>query len=81
MTDTLEESMARYILYYTDKNGKENSINFISGLNAEDEFYELMEDDDIVSARIDYIYTKDGKPKRDQEFTRDESGKAVVKIN
>ncbi len=83
MTDTLEEGFltdARYILYYTDKNGEEKSIGFISGLNAEEEFYRLMDDENIISAKIDYVYTKDGKPKLDQEFTRDESGKAVVKF-
>ena len=83
MTDTLEEGFltdTRYILYYTDKNGKEESIDFISGLNAEDEFYKLMDDENIVSAKVDYVYTKDGKPKLNMSFTRDESGKADVKF-
>ena len=73
------ESMARYILYYTTKDGKENSIGFLSGLNAEDEFYELMDDDNVVSAKIENIYYV---PKGvEAEFTRDENGKADVKIN
>jgi len=83
MTDTLEEGFLtddRYILYYTNKNGEENSIGFISTYNAEDEFYRLMDDENIVSARIDYVYTKDGKPKLSMEFTRDESGEADVKF-
>ena len=72
------ESMARYILYYTTKDGKENSIGFISGLNAEDEFYELMDDDNVVSAKIENIYYV---PKGVQtEFTRDENGEANVKL-
>ena len=72
------ESMARYILYYTTKDGKENSIGFLSGLNAEDEFYELMDDDNVVSAKIENIYyvTKGVQT----EFTRDENGKANVKL-
>jgi hypothetical protein len=83
MTDTLEEGFLtdnRYILYYTNKNGEEKSIGFLSGLNAEDEFYRLMDDENIVSAKIDYVYTKDGKPKLSMEFTRDESGEADVKF-
>ena len=73
------ESMARYKLHYTTKDGKENSIDFISGLNAEDEFYELMDDDNVVSAKIENIYYV---PKGvEAEFTRDENGKADVKIN
>ena len=72
------ESMARYILYYTTKDGKENSIGFLSGLNAEDEFYELMDDDNVVSAKIENIYYV---PKGVQtEFTRDENGEANVKL-
>ena len=71
---------ARYKLYYTTKDGKENSIGFISGLTAEDEFYELMDDENIVSAKIDYVYTKSGKPELSMEFTRDESGEANVKF-
>ena len=71
---------ARYKLYYTTKDGKENSIGFISGLTAEDEFYELMDDENIVSAKIDYVYTKSGKPELSMEFTRDENGKADVKF-
>lgn len=83
MTDTLEEGFLtddRYILYYTNKNGEEKSIGFLSGLNAEDEFYRLMDDKNIVSARIDYVYTKSGKPELSMEFTRDESGEADVKF-
>ena len=83
MTDTLEEGFLtddRYILYYTNKNGEEKSIGFLSGLNAEDEFYRLMDDENIVSAKIDYVYTKSGKPELSMEFTRDESGKADVKF-
>jgi len=83
MTDTLEEGFLtddRYILYYTNKNGEEKSIGFISTYNAEDEFYRLMDDENIVSARIDYVYTKSGKPKLSMEFTRDESGEADVKF-
>ena len=71
---------ARYKLYYTTKDGKENSIGFISGLNAEDEFYRLMDDKNIVSAKIDYVYTKSGKPELSMEFTRDENGEADVKF-
>jgi hypothetical protein len=70
----------RYILYYTNKNGEEKSIGFISGLNAEDEFYRLMDDENIVSAKIDYVYTKSGKPELSMEFTKDESGEADVKF-
>ena len=83
MTDTLEEGFLtddRYILYYTNKNGEEKSIGFISTYNAEDEFYRLMDDENIVSARIDYVYTKSGKPELSMEFTRDESGEADVKF-
>ena len=83
MTDTLEEGFLtddRYILYYTNKNGEEKSIGFISGLNAEDEFYKLMDDENIVSAKIDYVYTKSGKPELSMEFTRDESGEGIVKF-
>ncbi len=72
------ESMARYILHYTTKDGKEKSIDFISGLNAEDEFYELQDDDNVISAKIENIYYD---PKGVQaEFTRDENGKAIVKL-
>jgi hypothetical protein len=81
--DDIEEGFLtddRYILYYTNKNGEEKSIGFISGLNAEDEFYRLMDDENIVSAKIDYVYTKSGKPKLSMEFTRDESGEADVKF-
>ena len=72
------ESMARYILYYTTKDGKENSIGFLSGLNAEDEFYELMDDDNVVSAKIENIYYVQKGVQA--EFTRDENGKADVKL-
>ncbi len=72
------ESMTRYILSYTTKDGKEKSMGFLSGLNAEDEFYELKNDDNVISAKIENIYYTPKGVK--SEFTRDENGEAIVKI-
>ena len=68
----------RYVLHYTTKDGKEESMDFISGLNAEDEFYKLQDDDNVISAKIENIYYD---PKGVQaEFTRDENGEVSTKI-
>lgn len=85
MAGTIDEQMklsdlarARYILHYTTKDGKEESIEFISGLNAEDEFEKLQDDDNVISAKIENIYYD---PKGVQaEFTRDENGEVSTKI-
>ena len=68
MADTLEENMFRvnHRLSYIKKDGEEKSIDFISGLNAEDEVYELMNDDDFVSAKIEYMV--DGEVKSVERY-------------
>jgi len=68
----------RYILSYTTKDGEEKSRGFLSGLNAEDAFYELTDDDNVISAKIENIYYTPKGVK--SEFTRDENGEAIVKI-
>jgi len=77
---SVKESMARYRVSYTKKDSSKVSIDYISGLNAEDEFYELMNDDDIISAKVEYV-GGDENWEEESTWTRGDDGKVDVKIN
>ena len=72
------ESMAKYRVSYTNKDGKEDSIDFIGALNAEDEFYELMDNDEIISAKTEFIGGDEAKV--ESTWSRDENGKVSIKL-
>jgi len=76
---SVKESMARYRVSYTKKDSSKSSIDYISGLNAEDEFYELMNDDNIISAKVEYIGGDEYE--NESTWTRGDDGKIDVKIN
>ena len=72
------ESMAKYRVSYTKKDSSKDSIDFIGALNAEDEFYELMDDGNIISAKIEFIGGDEAKV--ESTWTRDKDGKVSVKF-
>ena len=75
---SVKESMARYRVSHTKKDSSKFSQDFIGGLNAEDEFNELVEKDDIASAKLEYI----GKdvPEVEMTMTRNDDGEAIVTL-
>ena len=73
------ESMARHRVSYTKKDSSKDSIDFIGGLNAEDEFYELMDNDEIVSASLEML--RGDKMEVVDTWSRDENGKVSVKLD
>ena len=50
----------------------------IGGLNAEDEFYELMDNDEIVSASLEML--RGDKMEVVDTWSRDENGKVSIKL-
>lgn len=75
---SVKESMARYRVSHTKKDSSKFSQDFIGGLNAEDEFNELVEKDEIASAKLEYI----GKdvPEVEMTMTRNDDGEALVTL-
>lgn len=67
------ENMVKYRVSHTKKDSSKSSIDFIGGLNAEDEFYELMDDDNIISAKVEYIGGDEVKVT--DTWSRDKDGK------
>ena len=76
---SVKESMAKYRVSYTKKDSSKVSIDYIGGLNAEDEFYELMDDDNIISAKVEYIGGDEAKVT--DTWSRDKNGKVDIKVN
>jgi len=75
---SVKESMARHRVSYTKKDSSKDSIDFIGGLNAEDEFYELMDNDEIVSASLEML--RGDKMEVVDTWSRDENGKVSIKL-
>ncbi len=76
---SVKESMAKYRVSYTKKDSSKVSIDYIGGLNAEDSFYELMDDDDVISAKIEYV--RGDEAKVTDTWSRDKDGKVDIKVN
>ena len=72
------ESMVRHRVSYTKKDSSKDSQDFIGGLNAEDEFYELMDNDEIVSASLEML--RGDKMEVVDTWSRDENGKVSIKL-
>ena len=60
------------------KDSSKDSQDFIGGLNAEDEFYELMDNDEIVSASLEML--RGDKMEVVDTWSRDENGKVSIKL-
>ena len=75
---SVKESMARYRVSHTKKDSSKFSQDFIGGLNAEDEFNELVEKDEIASAKLEYI----GKdvPEVEATMTLNDDGERIVTL-
>ena len=76
---SVKESMAKYRVSYTKKDSSKVSIDYIGGLNAEDSFYELMDDDDVISAKVEYVGGDEAKVT--DTWSRDKDGKVDIKVN
>ena len=76
---SVKESMAKYRVSYTKKDSSKVSIDYIGGLNAEDSFYELMDDDDVISAKVEYV--RGDEAKVTDTWSRDKDGKVDIKVN
>jgi len=75
---SVKESMARHRVSYTNKDSSKDSQDFIGGLNAEDEFYELMDNDEIISASLEML--RGDKMEVVDTWSRDENGKVSIKL-
>ena len=75
---SVKESMVRHRVSYTNKDSSKDSQDFIGGLNAEDEFYELMDNDEIVSASLEML--RGDKMEVVDTWSRDENGKVSIKL-
>ena len=75
---SVKESMARHRVSYTNKDSSKDSQDFIGGLSAEDEFYELMDNDEIVSASLEML--RGDKMEVVDTWSRDENGKVSIKL-
>ena len=75
---SVKESMVRHRVSYTNKDSSKDSIDFIGGLNAEDEFYELMDNDEIISASLEML--RGDKMEVVDTWSRDENGKVSIKL-
>ena len=76
---SVKESKAKYRVSYTKKDSSKVSIDYIGGLNAEDSFYELMDDDDVISAKVEYV--RGDEAKVTDTWSRDKDGKVDIKVN
>ena len=75
---SVKESMVRHRVSYTNKDSSKDSQDFIGGLNAEDEFYELMDNDEIISASLEML--RGDKMEVVDTWSRDENGKVSIKL-
>jgi len=75
---SVKESMVKHRVSYTNKDSSKDSQDFIGGLNAEDEFYELMDNDEIVSASLEML--RGDKMEVVDTWSRDENGKVSIKL-
>ena len=72
---SVKESIAKYKVSHTKKDSSKSSMDFIGGLNAEDEFYKLMDDDNIISAKIEYFGFGGDEGETTDTWSRDKDGK------